>query len=291
VKVAILGAGKMGVWFAKFFLSKGFTVVLADRKEEKLAKLKQEIQIEITTDFKQAIKYANQILICVSISALEEVVKTISSDIHAEQVIMDISSIKEKPVKIMQENLKGATILGTHPLFGPGSKGIKHKAYVLTPTNSKERKFADELKVWLEKEEARVFIMTPKKHDELMSIVLGFPHFIGLVAFETLLEQENLVESKKVAGTTYRMLFTLAEATAMETPDLYANLQTSLPELEKIEELFMAKARDLLVLIKRKDTAAIMDKIESLKSKMVKIDGDYAESYKIMYKMLESTEK
>jgi prephenate dehydrogenase len=291
VKVAILGAGKMGVWFAKFFLSKGFTVVLADRKEEKLAKLKQEIQIEITTDFKQAIKYANQILICVSISALEEVVKTISSDIHAEQVIMDISSIKEKPVKIMQENLKGATILGTHPLFGPGSKGIKHKAYVLTPTNSKERKFADELKVWLEKEEARVFIMTPKKHDELMSIVLGFPHFIGLVAFETLLEQENLVESKKVAGTTYRMLFTLAEATAMETPDLYANLQTSLPELEKIEELFMAKARDLLGLIKRKDTAAIMDKIESLKSKMVKIDGDYAESYKIMYKMLESTEK
>ena len=32
------------------------------------------------------------------------------------------------------------------------------------------------------------------------------------------------------------MLFTLAEATALETPDLYANLQMNLPEMGKIEE-------------------------------------------------------
>ena len=88
--------------------------------------------------------------------------------------------------------------------------------------------------------------MTPKKHDELMSVVLGLPHFLGLVACETLLEQKNLPETKKVAGTTYRMLFTLAEATALETPDLYASLQTNLPELGKIEDQFMAKAQELL---------------------------------------------
>ena len=149
---------------------------------------------------------------------------------------MDICSIKESPVKIMHQYIKEATVLGTHPVFGPGSNGVKHKAYVLTPTNSKENELAEHYKLWLEQEDAHVFIMTPKKHDELMSVVLGLPHFLGLVACETLLEQKNLPETKKVAGTTYRMLFTLAEATALETPDLYASVQTNLAELGEIED-------------------------------------------------------
>jgi prephenate dehydrogenase len=247
--------------------------------------------VELTDDFTAAVQNADQILLCVSISAVEEVVKAISPVVIEGQVIMDICSIKEAPVKTMHKYIRGATVLGTHPVFGPGSNGIKHKAYVLTPTNAEEQEFAEKFKKWLEQEKARVFIMTPKKHDELMSVVLGLPHFLGLVACETLLEQKNLPETKKVAGTTYRMLFTLAEATALETPDLYANLQTNLPELGKIEDQFMAKAQEWLNLIKNKDAEAIVERMEQLKKKLKEIDSDFAESYKVMYQMLESTEK
>jgi prephenate dehydrogenase len=290
MKVAVIGAGKMGVWFAKFFLSKDYDVILADRKIEKLAKQK-DLLVDLTTNFAEAVQDADQIFLCVSINAIEEVVKAISPVIHEGQVVMDICSIKEAPVKTMHQYIKGATVLGTHPVFGPGSNGVKHKAYVLTPTNAKEQEFAEKFRHWLEQEEANVFIMTPKKHDELMSVVLGLPHFLGLVACETLLEQKNLPETKKVAGTTYRMLFTLAEATALETPDLYATVQTSLPELSKIEDTFMAKAQELLALIKNKDTKAIVERLERLKKKLKETDSDFADSYDVMYKMLESTEK
>jgi len=290
MKIAVLGAGKMGVWFTKFFQSKGYTVLLVDRKKEKLAKLK-DLNAELTTNFTQAVQTSDQVLICVSINAFEEVVKAISPDVSERQVIMDICSIKETPVNIMHQYIKGATVLGTHPVFGPGSNGVKHKAYILTPTNAKEKAFADQFKKWLEQEEAHVFIMTPQKHDQLMSVVLGLPHFLGLVACETLLEQKNLAETKKVAGTTYRMLFTLAEATALETPDTYASLQTNLPDLGKIEGLFMAKAQEWLDLIKKKDANAMVERMEQLKKKLKKTDYDFAESYKTMYKMLESTEK
>ncbi len=290
MKIAILGAGKMGVWFAKFFSSKGYSVVLADRKKEKLAKLK-DLNVELTADFTRAVEGVDQILICVSISGLEEVVKTISPAVTENQLVMDICSIKEAPVQTMHKYIKNATVLGTHPVFGPGSNGVKHKAYVLTPTNPKEQAFAEEYKKFLETEEAHVFVMTPQKHDQLMSVVLGLPHFLGLVACETLLEQKNLPETKQVAGTTYRMLFTLAEATAMETPDLYAAVQTNLPELEKIEAQFMAKAQELLALIKKKDTAAIMARLEELNKKLKNTDSNFADSYSVMYKMLESTEK
>lgn len=290
MKIAVLGAGKMGVWFTKFFQSKGYTVLLVDRKKEKLEKLK-DLNAELTTNFTQAVQTSDQVLICVSINAFEEVVKAISPDVSERQVIMDICSIKETPVNIMHQYIKGATVLGTHPVFGPGSNGVKHKAYILTPTNAKEKAFADQFKKWLEQEEAHVFIMTPQKHDQLMSVVLGLPHFIGLVACETLLEQKNLAETKKVAGTTYRMLFTLAEATALETPDTYASLQTNLPDLGKIEGLFMTRAQEWLDLIKKKDANAIVERMEQLKKKLKKTDYNFAESYDIMYKMLESTEK
>jgi prephenate dehydrogenase len=290
MKVAVIGAGKMGVWFAKFFLAKDYDVVLADRKKEKLEALK-DLMVDLTTNFQEAVQDADQVYLCVSINAIEEVVKVISPVLHEGQVVMDICSIKENPIKTMHQYIKGATVLGTHPVFGPGSNGVKHKAYVLTPTNAKEQEFAEKYKQWLEKEDAHVFIMSPKKHDELMSVVLGLPHFLGLVACETLLEQKNLPETKKVAGTTYRMLFTLAEATALETPDLYAAVQTNLPELGKIEDTFMAKAQELLTLIKNKDNQAIVERMEQLKKKLKESDSDFAKSYETMYKMLESTEK
>jgi prephenate dehydrogenase len=290
MRIAVIGAGKMGVWFAKFFLAKDYDVVLADRKKEKLENLK-DVLVDLTTNFQEAVSDADQIFLCVSIDAIEEVVKTISPVLREGQVIMDIASIKETPVKTMHEYIKNATVLGTHPVFGPGSHGLKNKAYVLTPTTHQEQAFAEKFKVWLEQEKANVFVMTPKKHDELMSVVLGLPHFIGLVACETLLEQKNLPETKKVAGTTYRMLFTLAEATAMETPDLYTNLQANLPELGKIEDLFMVKAQEWLSLIKKKDSDVMIERMEQLKKKLKENDSDFAKSYDNMYKMLESTEK
>jgi prephenate dehydrogenase len=124
-----------------------------------------------------------------------------------------------------------------------------------------------------------------------MSVVLGLPHFLGLVVCETLLEQKDFPKTKEVAGTTYRMLFTLAEATALETPDLYASLQTNLPELEEIENLFMAKAMEWLSLIKNKDADAIVKRMAHLKAKLTEVDPDFAESYEAMYRMLEATEK
>jgi len=87
------------------------------------------------------------------------------------------------------------------------------------------------------------------------------------------------------------MLFTLAESTALETPDLFARLQTSLPELGKIENQFMAKAQEWLNLIKNKDSAAIIKRMEQVKKQLVETDHNYEESYKTMYKMLESTDE
>jgi prephenate dehydrogenase len=123
-----------------------------------------------------------------------------------------------------------------------------------------------------------------------MSVVLGFTHFLGLAACDILIEQPNYSETKAVAGTTYRMLFTLAESAALESPELFATLQLNLPSVKKIENEFMQKAQEWLNIINRKDQAAIISKLEELKARLAKISSDYEKSYKTMYKMLEATE-
>ena len=108
MKTAILGAGKMGVWFAKFCQNKGDNVILADRKKEKLNQLGRELGVE-TADIVEAVKAADRIMICVSISSFEGVVKKIAPVVRQNQVIMDICSIKEFPVNVMHQNIKSVS--------------------------------------------------------------------------------------------------------------------------------------------------------------------------------------
>jgi len=290
MKIAILGAGKMGVWFARFFQEEGYSVVLADRNGKKLERLKEELAVQ-TAGFVEAVQKADWVLICVSMNAFEAVAKTIGSHIVKGQIVMDICSVKEEPVRIMHKHIEEGLVLGTHPVFGPGSSGVKNKAFILTPTTRQEEEFAKDFKIWLEAKKARVFVVTPHKHDELMSVVLGFPHFAGLVACDTLLEMKDYPQTKDVAGTTYRMLFTLAEATAMEKPELFSSLQFSLPEMEKIEKLFIEKANEWLNLIKQKDSGAIAARMNDLKSKLARASPSYEKSYETMYRMLVAAEK
>jgi prephenate dehydrogenase len=122
-----------------------------------------------------------------------------------------------------------------------------------------------------------------------MSVVLGLPHFVGLVACDVLLDQDNYSKTKKVAGTTFRMLFTLAEVAALEEPELFNSLQSYLPEIKDLENSFINKASEWLSLIKKKDDAAIADKMKQLKAKLKKNIANYEHSYEVMYKMLESS--
>ncbi|MBC7130736.1 prephenate dehydrogenase/arogenate dehydrogenase family protein, partial [Candidatus Bathyarchaeota archaeon] len=202
MKIAIIGAGKMGRWFAKFFQKEGMQVILSDKDSEKLRKTAEELGVEAAENI-EAVKMADRILICVPIESFEELIAEIHQYIQPKQEVMDICSVKEKPVEIMHKYIKKGAILGTHPLFGPGIKSIKNQNFILTPTNSEEEKIAIDFGNWLESRGARVVRMTPREHDELMSAVIGLPYFISLVTCDTLLSHGRFEITKKVAGASY----------------------------------------------------------------------------------------
>ena len=289
MRVAIIGAGKMGRWFARFFKDEGYSVVVSSRTRSKAEALRDELGVELADTNIEAVEGADWILLCVSLDGLESALKEVGSHIKAGQTVMDISSIKEIPVNLLHKYVENGVTLGTHPVFGPGAKGAGGQNFVLTPVNPKEKRFAKEFKDWLEVRDARVAVMEPRRHDELMSLVLGFPHFVGLVTCDALLDNPNFVGVKQVGGATYKLLLTLAGAVAAEEPEFYSNLHMSLPEVEKIESLFLEKVEEWLKLVKSKDCSSFRRKMEQVKKRLRELDPDHEKYYKLMYRLLDDS--
>ncbi len=288
MRVAIIGgSGKMGRWFASFLLANGNEVIIAGRNKERLLKAGQQLGVETTTSLSSAVKDADVVLLSIPIDNFEEVVKQIQPHLNPDQIVVDITSIKTLPVETMHKHLGDVLVLGTHPVFGPGAKGVRNQNFVLTPTNEKETSLAEKIRQYLEERGARVTVMTPQEHDKMIAIILGLSHFIAIVSADTLLNFNGLKQMEAIGGPTYKVLLTLAESVITEDPELYASLQMNLPGITEIEELFLQSSKTWAEIVKNKDRQGFINRMNDLKAKLEQDDPDFGKSYENMYKLLE----
>ena len=277
----------MGRWFANFLLKDGKEVIITGRNERKLLEVKQQLGVEVATNNVEAVKSADVILLSVPIDTFEEIVEQIHPYIQPKQVVIDITSIKVFPVETMHKHIKTGLVLGTHPVFGPGARGIANQNFVLTPTNDDERALAQKVEEYLEAKGARATLMTPQEHDEMMSVVLGLAHFISIVAADTLASFDKLQLMRAVGGSTYKVLVTLVESVISEDPELYASLQMSLPNVAEIEERFQSSSKTWADLVKNKDRQGFVKRMTALKDRLEKGNPDFGKAYENMYKIVE----
>jgi len=286
VRIAIIGgAGKMGRWFADFLLKDGKEVVISGRTESKLLEVKQELGVEVASNA-EAVESADAVLLSVPIESFEEVVREISPHIKPGQIVVDITSIKVFPVETMHRYLGAGRVLGAHPLFGPGAKGIANQNFVLTPTSDEERTLARKIREYLEARGAKVSLMTPEEHDEKMAIVLGLSHFIAIVSADTLLSADKPKPPEPVGGITYKVLLTLVESVISENPELYASIQMNLPSITEVEALFHRKVEEWAELVKNKDRREFVRRMRVLKDRLEKANPDFGKAYENMYRLV-----
>ncbi len=287
MKTGIIGgAGKMGRWFTRFLLQEGFDVIVSDKDRSGLVSLEKELRAR-TASSAEAAEEADIIILAVNIDAFEEVVKDIAPHVRKGQIVIDITSVKEFPVETMHRYLDKATVLGTHPLFGPGAKALSSQNFVITPTSEEEKWLAQKAQSFLQERGARVTLMTPRQHDEMMSVVLGLAHFISIVAADTLIEAGNLQQMKEIGGSTYRVLTTLVESVVSEDPELYATLQMRLPRVKEVEEQFQKNAARWADMVKNGDKQGFVSSMIALKEKYAAGSTNFGQAYENMYRIME----
>ena len=287
MKAAIIGgSGKMGQWLAHHLLQEGIEVVITGRNREKLSATGKKLGTPVATNA-EAVKQADVVIISVPPDNFESVVKEIAPFARQQQIFLDVTSIKTKPVEVMHRYINAGTILGTHPVFGPGAKSASNQNFVLTPTNEEEAILAGKTRQYLEERGAHVSIMTPQEHDQMMTVVLGLAHFIAIVSADTLLEFEKFQEMKKIGGTTFKVLYTLVESVILEDPELYASLQMSFPNIKEIEGLFQFKTKIWADMVKNDDRQGFIRKMNTLREKLEKTDPSLHHAYENMYRITE----
>lgn len=263
MKVAIIGGGgQMGAWFARFLSGRGHEVVISGRNIRKCRIVERQCPVSVALDNVAAVDGAELVIISVLLQDFEGVVKEIAPHVGRGQKVIDITSVKKVPVEIMHANIKGATVLGTHPVFGPSSAG-KGENFVLTPTDDKERRFAGKLGSRLSMMGFNVVQVTPEEHDEAMSIILGLTHFVAFATADAW-SRMHIMKYMGLSGPSFRKLKSFVDDIISSDPNFYSYLQTSLHGLGNLEDTFANSAEAIAKMVKEGRQKELMEHIRNL---------------------------
>lgn len=254
MKIAVIGGTRgLGKWIAGFLKNRDFHVIITGRDEITGRKVSRQLDVEYTSDNIKATSEADVVILSVPIDVIGKVISEIAPFLKIGSLLMDVTSVKEKPAEIMQEQVPdGVEIIPTHPLFGPRIRSLDGQVVVLTPL--KKGKWYEKVYKFLEKENSRILVTNPKEHDRMMSIVQGLTHFayIGIAATIERLEID-VKESRKFASPVYGLMVDMIARIVAQNPYLYYSIQTQNRYIKETHETFISVYEEMYGMILKKD--------------------------------------
>ena len=160
--------------------------------------------------------------------ASPEIIKQVGPLLSKDALLMDLTSFKYEPVKLMLKNSQ-AEVIGCHPLFGPQLKEASGQNVVLCPARGE--KWMGWFKGVFKKNKMNVLEATPESHDKMMAIVQALNHFntitLGMAIAQTNIE---LAEINKFSTPILRAKLDIIKKVFTESPDMYIDIITGNPE-------------------------------------------------------------
>lgn len=241
IKVGIIGFGSFGQFIYRF-LSPYFDIKIYDthfpKNLTKSLKVKNSSIDEVTD--------VDILILAVPVQFLEDTLKVIKTKVKRGSLVVDVSSVKMKPVELMKKHLpKNVEILGTHPLFGPqsGAEGIAGLNMVMCPVriNNVRLRFINQ---FLEDEmELNLLDRTPEVHDKQMAYVQALTHFIGRAINEMDIPD---IQQKTPA---YQYLLDIKKNLGKDSLDLFLTIERENPYSEEVLGGFMNELNRLKEMI------------------------------------------
>lgn len=233
----------MGKWFKRFFEQQGYGVLISGRKT---ALTPQECT-----------KKSDIIIITVPINVTVEVIMQIGQYVRKDALLMDLTSIKEEPVKAMLKFSK-SDVIGCHPVFGPSVKGMKNQTIVLCPARGK--KWLPIIKEIFEKNGAKVKITTPERHDKIMAIIQGITHFSILSVAHAMKElNADIKESLEFSSPIYKLRMDMVGRILNQDAGMYADIEILNKKTRKTIKAYLDAAKKLQRILERNDREGFVE--------------------------------
>ena len=172
---------------------------------------------------------ADIVILAVPVQALNECLQEIAPHLHAGQLVIDVCSIKEEPVRLMRQVLPvHVEILASHPMFGPESakKGLTGSQIVVCPIRGKRWR---RLAAFLRHLGFSVVITTPEDHDRQAAMTQGLTHLLAR-AFASLGEQP------RIRTRSFDLMSEGLALVANDTPEIFEAVTRRNRHMESLRE-------------------------------------------------------
>ncbi|MBS7641305.1 MAG: prephenate dehydrogenase/arogenate dehydrogenase family protein [Candidatus Bathyarchaeia archaeon] len=286
--VAIIGgAGRMGTYFARYFLERGHEVIISDIRMEKAREVAKQMRVKLSENNILAVKEANLVLISTPIEVTPKVLTEIMPEVDKCTVIAEIASLKSKILPALREAAaRGIRVLSLHPLFGPGVQRLSGEKIALVPVVDLvvEKELAEKIFP-----EATIIPVDYSFHDKVMALTLALTHFINIV-FASVISEEDIGILKRLGGTTFTLQYILSGAVMNEDPFLYASIQMDNEYAITYLDKMIEKAMSLRNVIKSRDHKAFIDFYKEIRNLLLR-DADFMKTYEKMYRALEAVRR
>jgi chorismate mutase/prephenate dehydrogenase len=238
--VAIVGGkGGMGRSLHRLFADLGHPVLIVD------------VDTELRAE--EAAKMADVVVVSVPIRATEQVIREVGPHVREDALLMDVTSLKRAPMEAMLASTR-ASVVGTHPMFGPGVHSFSGQRVVLC------RGRGEAWVEWVRRNlAARGLVVTeaePAQHDRVMSVVQVLLHYQTQVLGLTLSRLDvSLEETLAFTSPAYLLEAYVAARHFAQAPELYGPIEMQNPETGKITAAFEAAAREVGAILAAGDQA------------------------------------
>lgn len=238
--VAVIGGqGGMGSLLVRLFGDLGHRVLASD------------VATSLTP--RDAAAAADVVVISVPIDVTEEVIRQIGPAVREDALLMDVTSIKQAPVAAMLEATR-ASVLGTHPMFGPGVHTLQGQRVVLC--RARGDGWADWIASMFAARGLVVTETTPEQHDRVMAVVQVLTHFQTQVLGLALVKiGVPLAETLRFTSPAYLLELYVAARHFAQSPDLYGALEARNPRTGEVTAAFNTAAQELADILHRGDQA------------------------------------
>jgi prephenate dehydrogenase len=249
-RIALIGGqGQMGQWFRRFFQEQGLEVLVAD--------------LDTPQTPQEVAGLADLVVLSVPIPKVKEVVRAVAPHLRDGAGLMDITSVKQRPMQAMLAHFNGE-VVGTHPLFGPGEDRMVGRTMVLC--RGRGERWFNWIKALLENAGARVKVTSAAEHDRLMAVVQGLSHFV-LIALEMAIRELGVApeDLEDFSTPTFATLHNLARRLFSQDASLYACIQLQNPANRVALRALEDAVADILYFIQRQNADGLVRLIGTVK--------------------------
>ncbi|MDG6905254.1 MAG: prephenate dehydrogenase/arogenate dehydrogenase family protein [Nitrososphaerota archaeon] len=224
--VSIIGAGRMGGWFASYFKELGLNVVFFDSNRKLSREKAARLGCTYTTSFDE-VAQSDMAVVAVPIKIVAAEIRKLGEHRKARPklALLEISSVKNEMERaVIRKKLPAnVALFSIHPLFGASANpfALNSLVQVGKPSGLVKGIFPH----------YKIFFMNSKDHDQLMSTILTMPHAHALTFADSVARMRKRIP-RGIGSSSYNHLLDLAKRSLKESGDVYYEIEASNPYAE-----------------------------------------------------------